>query len=220
MEIFNTISFDINQAEFAKRKERITRIFDYLRVDHIPVGIFVWDNREDFSIKEMVLEKEKNLKFDLNCIKSSLEIFPDDYIPFLKPESGSTVLASILGSEIDFGSDPMDYPRVKEPLISTIDVIDTIKFPSSKKDIALKGLMPLNLEKIRYYREITKGIIDITGYDLGGALITAEELMDTQLFYMSLLSDEEKMLPFIGRIGDIHAASMEMVVKEAGSWIG
>jgi hypothetical protein len=73
-EIINRIDFEVDCVEIEKRKERIRKIWNYERVDHIPLGLYVLDNSAGFSRQEIEKEKQKNLKFDLDSVKKSLEL--------------------------------------------------------------------------------------------------------------------------------------------------
>jgi hypothetical protein len=75
-EIINRIDFEIDRTEIEKRKERIRKIWNYETVDHIPLGLYVLDNSAGFSRQEIEKEKQKNLKFDLDSVKKSLELYP------------------------------------------------------------------------------------------------------------------------------------------------
>ena len=55
----NKIDFEINYKEIEKRKNRIRGIWEYKKVDHIPLGIYIIDNKEEFSRQEIEKEKEK-----------------------------------------------------------------------------------------------------------------------------------------------------------------
>ena len=48
IEINNKIDFEIDYKEIEKRKERIRKVWQYKQVDHIPIGIYVIDNKERF----------------------------------------------------------------------------------------------------------------------------------------------------------------------------
>ena len=98
----NKIDFEINNKVIEKRKDRIRNIWEYKKVDYIPLGIYIIDNKEEFSRQEIEKDKEKNLKFDLNSIKKSLELLRDDYIPLIKPEVGCTTIPTILGCEVEY----------------------------------------------------------------------------------------------------------------------
>jgi len=215
-EIINKIDFEIDLNEINKRKNRIRKTWQYCRTDHIPLGLYVIDNKEKFTRKEIETEKEKNLRFVLNSIKKSLEIFPDDYIPFLKAEVGCTTVPTILGSEVYFPEKFDNYSTVKEPIVNRIEDLEKLDIPKEKKDIIRRGLMPLNLEKIHYYRDVTKGAIDFTGFDIGGVMCGSIDIMDSNLFYISLLTEKERMLAYLEKLSDLYVAVQLILTDEIG----
>lgn len=212
----NKIDFEINNEEIEKRKDRIRDIWDYKIVDHIPLGIYIIDNKEEFSRQEIEKEKEKNLKFDLNSIKKSLKLLKDDYIPFIKPEVGCATIPSILGSEIEYTELINNYSTIKSPIVLKIEDLDRLHIPKSKKEISTRGLMPLNLEKIHYYLQVTGGAIDITGFDIGGVLCGSVDIMDTNLFYISLITEKERMLKYLERLSDLYINVQSILTGEVG----
>jgi hypothetical protein len=215
-EIENTIDFEINHKEIDMRKERIRKTWQYKRVDHIPLGIYVIDNREGFTKEEIEKEKEKNLRFDLNSVKKSLSLLQDDYIPFLKPEVGCTTIPTILGSEVSYTRQFENYSTVKEPIIYKIEDLENLNIPVDKKEIIKKGLMPLNLEKIHYYKSRTKGVIDMTGFDIGGVLCGSVDIMDTNLFYISLITEKKRMLEYLEKLSELYIKVQEILTGEIG----
>ncbi len=216
IEINNKIDFELDYNEIEKRKDRIRRIWQYKRVDHIPLGIYIIDNKEKFTRREIEVEKEKNLRFDLNSIQKSLKLLPDDYIPFLKPEVGCTTIPTILGCEVSYTEQFDNFSTVKKPIVNKIEDLKRLEIPLSKNEIVKKGLMPLNLEKIHYYRHITKDSIDMTGFDIGGVLCGSVDIMDTNLFYTSLITEEDRMLDYLEKISDLYVKVQEILTGEIG----
>lgn len=212
----NKIDFEINPSVINLRKERIRKIWQYYSVDHIPLGIYVADNKEKFSRKEIETEKEKNLRFDLNSIKKSMQLLSDDYIPFVKPEVGCTTIPTILGSEVYFPEKFDNYSTVKEPIINSIGDLEKLDFPNTKEDIKKRGLMPLNLDKINYYKAVTGGAIDMTGFDIGGVMCGSVDIMDSNLFYISLISEKEKMLKYLDRLSSLYIDIQDILTGEIG----
>ncbi len=212
----NKIDFEINYKEIEKRKDRIRDIWEYKRVDHIPLGIYIIDNKEKFSRQQIEKEKEKNLRFDLNSIKKSLELLKDDYIPFIKPEVGCTTIPTILGCEVEYTDLKDNFSTIKSPIVLKIDDLERLHIPISKKEISTRGLMPLNLEKIHYYLQITGGAIDITGIDIGGVLCGSVDIMDTNLFYISLITEKERMLNYLDKLSDLYVSIQSILTAEVG----
>ncbi|MBU4450438.1 MAG: hypothetical protein KKE35_03995 [Actinobacteria bacterium] len=216
IEINNKIDFEINYKEIEKRKERIRKIWQYKQVDHIPIGIYVIDNKERFTRKEIEIEKEKNLRFDFNSIKKSLNLLPDDYIPFLKPEVGCTTIPTILGSKVSYTEQFENYSTVKEPIVYKIEDLEKLNIPQDKNEIIKEGLMPANLEKIYYYKTVAKGLIDMTGIDIGGVLCGSVDIMDSNLFYMSLITEKERILNYLEKLSDLYIKVQEILTGEIG----
>jgi len=210
----NIIDFEVDNKEIEKRKDRIRDIWDYKKVDHIPLGIYIIDNKEGFNRQEIEKEKEKNLRFDLNSIKKSLELLKDDYIPFIKPEVGCTTIPSILGCEVEYSD--LSSSTVKSSIVFKIDDLETLDIPLSKKEISTRGLMPLNLDKIHYYHQITRGEIDITGIDIGGVLCGSVDIMDTNLFYISMITEKERMLKYLEKLSDLYISVQSILTGEIG----
>ena len=135
----NKIDFEINNKEVEKHKDRIRDIWEYKKVDRIPLGIYIIDNNEEFSRQEIEKEKEKNLKFDLNSIKKSLKLLKDDYIPFIKSGVGRTTITSILGCKVEYTELIDNYSTVKSPIVLKIENLDRFHIPISKKEISIRG---------------------------------------------------------------------------------
>jgi len=214
--IENKFDFDINSLAIERRKQRIRDIWQYKKVDHIPLGLYVIDNKEKFTRKEIEQEKEKNLRFDLNNIKKSLILLSDDYIPFVKAEVGCATIPTILGAQVYHTSAFDNFSTVKEPLIKNIDELDNLYIPENNEEISLKGLMPLNLGKVKYYREIVKDRVNYAGFDIGGVLCGAIDIIDSSLFYMSLLTDKEKILKFLKRLSGLYIKVQDILIESYG----
>jgi len=215
-EIKNIIDFEINNIEIEKRKERIRKIWRYEHADHIPLGIYIVNNKEQFTRREIETEKEKNLRLDLNSVKKSLEVLYDDYIPFLKPEVGCATIPTILGCEVSYTEQFDNFSTVKKPIVNKIEDLEKLEIPLSKNEIIKKGLMPLNLEKIRYYQDITKGSIDMTGFDMGGVMCGSVDIMDSNLFYISLITEKVRMLNYLEKISNLYVKVQEILTGEIG----
>jgi hypothetical protein len=215
-EIVNKIDFDVDHTSVEKRKERIRKIWNYESVDHIPLGLYVLDNNAGFSRQEIEKEKEKNLKFDLDSVKKSLELLRDDYIPFLKPETGCASVPSILGCRVDYTEGFSNFSTVKEPIILNASDLENITIPFDEKEIIAKGLMPLNLEKISYYHDIAGDTFDLTGIDIGGVMCGSADIMDTEFFYMSFITEKDRMLAYLEKLSELYLKVYTILVNKIG----
>jgi hypothetical protein len=212
----NNFDLDIDFDAVERRKQRIRDIWQYKKVDHVPLGLYAVDNMEEFTRKEIEQEKEKNLRFDLNSARKSLMLLSDDYIPFVKPEVGCSTIPSILGAETYFTNEFDNFSAVKEPLARNMEELDNLYIPENEEEIKLKGLMPLNLDKIRYYREVVGDRINYAGFDIGGVLCGSVDILDSSLFYMSLLTDKEKMLKFLDNLSSLYLKVQKILINNFG----
>jgi hypothetical protein len=215
-EIVNKIDFDVDHTSVEKRKERIRKIWNYESVDHVPLGLYVLDNNAGFSRQEIEKEKEKNLKFDLDSIKKSFELLKDDYIPFLKPETGCASVPSILGCRVDYTEGFSNFSTVKEPIILNASDLENITIPVDEKEIIARGLMPLNLEKISYYHDIAGDTFDTTGIDIGGVMCGSADIMDTEFFYMSFITEKDRMLAYLEKLSELYLKVYTILVNKIG----
>jgi hypothetical protein len=214
--INNAIDFDLDFKAIESRRERIRKTWRYERIDHVPLGLYVIDNKEGFTRKEIETDKEKNLRFDLNSVKKSLELLPDDYIPFIKPEVGCATIPTILGSEVYFPQNIDNYSTVKESIVNKITELEKLDFPETVAEIKTRGLMPLNLEKIHYYRNVTSDAINFTGFDIGGVMCGSVDIMNSSLFYISLLTEKDRMLAYLEKLSNLYVAVQKILTGEIG----
>jgi uroporphyrinogen-III decarboxylase len=116
-----------------------------------------------------------------------VQAIDDDFVPYLSPWFGTTVMASALGCKVEFPpkQDPAinpDYNPVRCP-----EDIRKLRIPDPEKD----GLMPKVLEFLRYMRTTSFLPVGIT--DSQGPLTIANQLMGyDKLIY--LMTDEPTMM--------------------------
>lgn len=98
--------------------------------------------------------------FQVRNINKHLELFNDNYIPFLMPWYGTGVVPSAIGCQVYFP--PKGDPALRGALINNIAQIKELKKPDPYKD----GLMPGVLQTIDYMKENTDfpvGVTDVQG---------------------------------------------------------
>jgi hypothetical protein len=94
--------------------------------------------------------------------------------------------------------------------------LENIYIPVDEKEIISKGLMPLNLEKISYYRDVTGDTFDMTGIDIGGVMCGSADIMDTGFFYMSLITEKERMLAYLEKLSELYLKVYTILVDQIG----
>ena len=214
--IENKIDYNFDTNVIEKRKQSIRNVWQYKRVDHIPLAFYVIDNIEKFTRQEIEQEKDKNLRFDLNNLKKSLKLLSDDYIPFVKPEVGGVTIPTILGSEVIYTQVFSNFSTVKEPIVKNIEQLEGLYIPENDKEIRRRGIMPLNIEKIKYYRSIVKDNLNYGGFDIGNPICGSIDIMDSSLFYMSLLTNKDILLNFLDKLTKLYIRVQKILISEFG----
>jgi hypothetical protein len=198
--------------EIERRKENIRRIWDYRRVDHIPVMVRVESNPWGYTTREHFLDADKQFQIEFEKVRLSLEMVPDDYIPSMRPDVGCVVIESALGGEVVFGDNPEQTCTIKEPLLKTVDDAYRLKRPDSERD----GLVPEGLRRIKSFVERTDGQVYVSCLDMGGAMNVAFTLLGSELCLMSMYEAPEALEHLAGFITDLFIEYADLGIEAAG----
>jgi hypothetical protein len=117
------------------------------------------------------------------CMERCLRLFDDDYIPYVRVWPGYATIATMFGMELHWGDDPAQAPGSRGSLIDDIEQVYSLKRPRATED----GLMPANLRWLAEAACTLPPEVHLTGIDLGGAMNTAKDLLDTNLLYTALV---------------------------------
>jgi uroporphyrinogen-III decarboxylase len=202
---------DIDTHEIVRRKERVRRAWDYLRVDHIPIGFFI----EDYSLhtlRELCESGELQFEANVRNIDRLLRILPDDYIPAARLWPGYMTIATMFGLPVHWSEDPNQAPGVGEHLLRDIQQVYALRMPDPEKD----GLMPFNLRWLEYFKKNLPDCVSLTGIDLGGPLNSAKDLFDTNLLYTAFYDSPEEYHRFLSMAADHQVRCCRAVVEAAG----
>jgi hypothetical protein len=202
---------EINHREIEKRKERIRRVWDYKKVDHIPLGFFL----EDFSaytLRELCEDGELQFKVNVRNIDRLLRLLPDDYVPAARVWPGYMTVATMFGLEVHWSDDPNQAPGIQKHCIFDISQVHGLQKPDAAKD----GLMPFNLKWLRYFCEALPPDIAVTGIDLGGPLNTAKDLFDTNLLYTAFYDNPDEYHFFLNLAVEVQIDCYREIIRAVG----
>lgn len=159
--------------EIEQRKENVRRIWDYKKVDHIPVMLRVAANPWGYTTQEHFLDGDKQYQIEIESVKLSLERVPGDYIPSMRPDVGCVVIESALGAEVIFGDDPNQTCTIRGPLLKSIDEAYNLKMPDPSRD----GLVPGGIKRCKQFVERSEGQVYVSCLDMGGGMNVAFTLL-------------------------------------------
>ncbi|MDO8588310.1 MAG: uroporphyrinogen decarboxylase family protein [Armatimonadota bacterium] len=198
--------------DIERRKENVRRVWDYRRVDHIPIMLQVASNPWGYTTRERFLDADKQFQIEIKGVKRSLELVPDDYIPSMRVDVGCVVIESALGAQIVFSDNPNQTCTVKEPILKSADDIYRLTMPNPCTD----GLVPEGLRRIKSFVERTEGQVYVSGLDMGGSMNVAFTLLGSSEFYMLSYDAPEALHHLADFIADVFILLAEACIEAAG----
>jgi hypothetical protein len=201
-----------DEAAIERRKERIRRVWDYRSVDRIPLTVNVHENPWGFSMRERLLDAEKQWAVNLAGIERAMRALPDDYIPTMRPDVGYMTMATVYGIPVHWSDDPEQMPGIQHNLI--YDMKQVYEIPEF--DPTGRGLMPECLRRVSLFAERCQGKIWISGIDLGGPLNTCKDLIETNLFYAAFYEHPQEFHFLLDRVTNDMIACYDAIIAAAG----
>ncbi len=198
--------------EIERRKENIRRVWDYRRVDHIPIMLRVVHNPWGYTTREHFLDADQQFQLEFESVRLSLDLVPDDYIPAMRPDVGCVVIESTLGAEVVFGEDPNQTCTVKGPLLRSLDEVYGLSMPDPHTD----GLVPEGLKRVRTFVERTDGQVYVSCLDMGGSMNVAFTLLGGVACLTAMYENPEALEHLAGFIADAFIRLADATIEAAG----
>lgn len=198
--------------EIERRKEVIRRVWDYRRVDHVPVLLQVESNPWGYTTRDHFLDGDKQFQLESEKVRLSLELVPDDYIPSMRPDVGCVVIESALGGQVVFGDDPNQTCNIAGPVVRHIDDVYKLAMPDPRRD----GLAPEGLKRIRQFVERTDGQVYVSCLDLGGGMNVAFNLLGGVQCLTAMYDAPEALEHLTNFIADVFIVFADACIEAAG----
>jgi hypothetical protein len=207
-----TKTLDIDHTEIERRKAFYSRVFDYQRVDHLPIFIWVQGaTRPEHTIRWELESGENQLEGNLAWIERSLRLLPDDYIPVVRITQGYLTIASMFGCQVHWSEDPNQPPGVLEHPIKELQQVNQLQRPGMQA-----GMMPENLRRMHLFAESLPPDVYLTGVDIGGPLNNLKDLLDTNLFYTGFYDDPASIHKLLDLLTSVQLEMMQALVVAGG----
>lgn len=204
------IQLDLDHAEIERRKQLRRDLWDYRPVDHIPI-VFWLTPSAGYTVREQRESTEIQFKVNVEAIKRSLRLLPDDYIPFAFVTAGYMTIATMFGMEVHWSSDPSQPPGVDGHLIHDLEQVYSLPRPGLEA-----GLMPENIRRLRYHAANLPPDVYLTGIDSGGPLNSCKDLLDTNLLYLAFYDNPQAMHHLLKLVTGVQLELYHAVVEAAG----
>jgi len=137
------VQLDIDHKEIERRKQFYRDLFDYRRVDHIPV--FIWPmgfNGEgslasDYTLRAELESLDVQFESNVAAIQRCLRTVPDDYIPTVRITQGYMTIATLFGMGVYWSDDPDQPPGTSGCIIENLEQVYSLRRPRMAD-----GIMP------------------------------------------------------------------------------
>lgn len=183
------LDFEIPAREIEKRRQLIRDVWNYKKVDHIPVMLQISSNPYGYTMHDEIFSREKQLQLRLASIRKTLELVPDDYIPGMFVNMGCVGIESALGMKIYYGETPQSTPGVHGRLLQNINDIYNLKAIDPYKD----GILPYFLERMKYFLEETGYQIPVSCLDMNGPMPIAMDIIGSENLLLGMYEYPEEI---------------------------
>jgi hypothetical protein len=204
------VRLDLNHERIEGLKRMRRDLWDYKRVDHIPIAFWpTWTFAR--PLREQ-LERGK-IQFDVNVkiIEKCLRLIPDDYIPFARITPGYMSIATMFGMGVHWSSDPSQPPGAEGHLVQDMEEVYRLTLPGMDA-----GLMPENLSRLRFHAANLPPDVYLTGIDAGGPLNTCKDLLGTELLYRAFYQDPKAFHHLLNLATELQLEIYRHVVDAVG----
>ena len=204
----------IDHEKIEALKEQRRQLWNYRRVDHIPVDVELYPHylSDVYTAKRRFGESDVWFECNVEAVQKSLELLPDDYIPWVGFLSrGSVGIPSMFGAELQWGEDPHQDPFV-EPVITEIEQVYELPEPNPHRD----GIMPENLEWMREFARRFPRDVYIAPFDLEGPMALASMLLGALPFYTALKKHPKEIHHLLDLTTRTLISCEEAVIDAAG----
>jgi hypothetical protein len=204
------VRLNVDHAQVENQKQMRRDLWDYKPVGHIPVIISpTWTFGH--TLRERL--KDGNVQFadNVRTIEKCLCVIPDDYIPWARVTPGHMTIATMFGMEVHWGDDPKQPPGAKGHLIHDLEQVYRLAPPAMDA-----GLMPENIQRLRFHAANLPPDVYITGIDAGGPLNTCKDLLGSDLLYTAFYDDPQALHHLLKLVTDLQIAVYQEIVEAVG----
>lgn len=198
----------IDHNKIEQCKETIRRIWNYKKVDHIPISV-CFDDFSNYTLREQCENGELQVDVQIGNINRCLRALPDDYIPNIRIWPGYITLGTMFGLPVHWSDDPNQAPGLAGHPVTDMSMVYDLPMPDPMSD----GLMPHNLRWLRYCTEHLPKDVYLTGIDLGGPMNTAKDLLDTNLLYTAFYDNSAALHHLLGKVTELQIRCYDAIIE-------
>ena len=204
--------FGFDKDDIERRKQLVRDLWAGKPLDHVPVYITVENPAPKYSIREQLLDADKQLEEALTVAGLTWKHVPDgDLVPAMRPDVGCCCLATAFGAELFWGDDPNQTCGIKKPPLDDIEeAIDLVVPPVDA------GQLAEGTRRVGRFAEAGEGLVSVSLLDMAGGLNVASDLLGADKLYMAMYEQPEVLECLLEKIQQVFLATIARQIEAAG----
>ena len=201
--------FSNKESSIKESLDRCTRALHCQELDRVPI----WQITQTSFYPKHELYKDRYNNLVTALAKCVLSMEHDtDYVPFLDPFEGVTIMAEAFGCKVEYPRD--NDPAVAAPIIKKPEDVYDIKKPGMDNPVYLRVF-----ETLKYWQEKTGNIIPLGNTDPQSPLDVASLIWKTDDFLMACYTNKKEVHYLMDLITDafieFYSAQHEIIENSA-----
>jgi hypothetical protein len=199
-------------AEIERRKQQIRNVWNYKKVDHIPIMINLDYNPWNYTMQQELYDHETQFNLRMHSCERSLKLLPDDYIPSAFINVGCVGISNSFGAKVYKGENPWQTPGIAGTVVKNIEDVYDLEIPNIKETEFTKTY----LERLKLFYERTDGSVYLSGLDTNGPISVAMDLIGSEMFFISMYDNPDAILHLIKKINVAIIDTIEAGIEITG----
>jgi uroporphyrinogen-III decarboxylase len=204
------VELEIDHRAIEKNKQLRRDLWDYRPVEHLPVVIWL-NHLFGHTYREFYESPEIHLEVNVERIRKSIALLPDDYIPFARIVRGPMTIATMFGAGIAWTDDPNEAPGGDGPVVTDLEAVYALRRPSLED-----GIMGEHLRRIRHHAGNLPHDVYLTGVFAGGPLQVAADLVESNAFYAGFYDNPDAMRYLLDMVTELQIEIYRATAEAAG----
>ena len=199
----------LGSGELEHRKQQIRDLWNYRKLDHIPIIIIAASNPWEYSFQDQLRSPEKQLAVQLKTIERTIASVPDDFIPVLQPNlADASEVAVSLGANLFWGIN-VDQSPVATHRIHCDEDIE--KLPTSGWED--QSIIQSWVERIKFFAQETDWPLTL---NLRGPTDTSWSMSDGVWFFESMKTSPQVIAHVYDLVSRATCAIVDRIIDEVG----
>jgi hypothetical protein len=204
--------FDFDKDEIERRKQLVRDLWAGKPLDHVPVYVTVENPDRRYSIRQQLLDADKQWDEALAVAGLTWRHVPEaDMVPAIRPDVGCSCLATAFGAELYWGDDPDQTCGVRRPVLRDVEEAYSLAVPPPDA-----GQLAEGTRRVGRFAEAGAGLMSVSLLDMAGGLNVAMDLLGGDALYAAMIENPAALECLLGKIQQLFLAAIALQIEAAG----